>query len=353
MRRTTEVLVVGQGKGAAAVCGEQPYDGFGNSPDGATRGMSREQNHHVAVQRSVGETSLGNLLLHHNAIKQRSRRRDGVTLQHKQLSGIHDVKNEIHAVGYSAEREGKAYGAAAGGGVGNRVVSAGKDHRISRAIGVDVSIGVRESAGPIGSKTALDGSAIVCVIETGGAKSVVPGYAGGAVSRRVRFFHGSRADRACAAGSIELDELGVAVRQHGEGQLGRAAGKIQSHHTAIVVADRIHSCESLRGSCSCYSVGVQFTVSEIAGPIRCKSSHGSINRGDASIPSEPAENKCVVAIQPRVVDRRTGRAWNWRGGARCLASATGSGDGSEEQHETQDQQQIWFTHLHTAFWLGD
>src|SRR6267378_734389 len=118
---------------------------------------------------------------------------------------------------------GQGKGAAAGCGVGNRVVSAGKDHRIIRAIGVDVSRGVRESAGPSGSKTALDGSAIVCVIETGGAKSVIPGYAGGAISRGVCLFHGSRADRACAAGSIELDELGIAVRQHGEGQLSRAA----------------------------------------------------------------------------------------------------------------------------------
>src|SRR5258708_38568360 len=114
----------------------------------------------------------------------------------------------------------------------------------------------------------------------------------------------------------------------------------------------------MSGSASCYGVGVQFTVREIAGPIRCKSSHGSVNRGDASIPSEPAETKCVVAIQRRVVHCRTGRAWNWRGGARagatrarwCLAGTTRPPYHAKEQHEKKGLQNIWVTHPHCTIW---
>ena len=173
--------------------------------------MPGEGNHQVAVQRSVGETSRRNLLPHHDAVQQRGRCRDRIALHHKKFSGIHDVKDEIHGVGCSAKREGEGHGAAARGGIGHRVVRCRKVHRIIRAIAVDVSRGVDERACTVRSKPAFDGGAIICGIETGGAKRVVTRYFGRAVSGGVRFFHGPRADRSCAAGGVELDELGVAV----------------------------------------------------------------------------------------------------------------------------------------------
>src|SRR5258706_5452124 len=171
--RATEVLVVGQRKGSAAVGAEQTGDGFGHSRYSAASGVPGEGNHQVAVQRSVGETARGNLLLHHGASEQRSRRRDRVTLHHKKFSGIHDVKNEIHGVGCSAEREGERHGAAAGGGIGNRVIRGGKGHGGIRAVAVDVARGVGERAGPVRSEPAFDGGTIVCVFKTGGAKGAV------------------------------------------------------------------------------------------------------------------------------------------------------------------------------------
>ncbi len=143
------VLVVGQRKSAAAVGGEQTGDGFGHAWSAAAQGESGEENHQVAVQRGVGETSGGNLLLHHNAVEQRSRRRNRVALHHKKFSGIHDVENEIEARGHSAKREGEIHGAAAGGGIGNRVIRGGKSHRIIRAVTVEVSRGVGERACPV------------------------------------------------------------------------------------------------------------------------------------------------------------------------------------------------------------
>jgi len=56
----------------------------------------------------------------------------------------------------------------------------------------------------------------------------------------------------------KLDELGVAVGQHGEGELRRAARKIQGHQAAIVGANRIGPGEGLGGPSATYGVSVQF-----------------------------------------------------------------------------------------------
>jgi len=121
MGRTAEVLVVGQGKGAAAVCGEQPYDGFGNSPDGATRECPVSEITMLPFSEALVKPPAGVCCCTTRPLSNGVAVVTGSLSTINQLSGIHNVKNEIQAVGYSAEREGKAHGAAAGCGVGNRV----------------------------------------------------------------------------------------------------------------------------------------------------------------------------------------------------------------------------------------
>jgi len=76
------------------------------------------------------------------------------------------------------------------------------------------------------------------------------------------------ADRSRSAGGVELYELGVAVGQHGEGELRRAARKIQGHQAAIVGANRIGPGEGLGGPSATYGVSVQLAVGEIADTVR-------------------------------------------------------------------------------------
>ena len=80
-------------------------------------------------------------------------------------------------------------------GCGTAYFSAWLSRRGARVVGVDVSRGVGEYPCTVRSKPAFDGGAIICGIETGGAKRVVTDYSGRAISGGVRFFHGPRADR--------------------------------------------------------------------------------------------------------------------------------------------------------------
>src|SRR4029077_18513021 len=104
----------------------------------------------------------------------------------------------------------------------------------------------------------LHTATIFVVSKAGTPNGVGPGYSGRAISRGVRFFHGPRADPSAPSSGIELDELGVAVGHHGEGEPRRTARNIQIHHAAIVGTNRIGPGEGLSGPTATYGVGVQF-----------------------------------------------------------------------------------------------
>src|SRR5260370_7250053 len=106
------------------------------------------------------------------------------------------------------------HGAAPRGGAAYRVGRCAKDHRIIRAIAVDVSRGVAERACPVRRKSALDRRAITSVIKTGRAKRVVARASGGAKRGSIRFFHGPRTDPACSAATIALHTLALALGHH-------------------------------------------------------------------------------------------------------------------------------------------
>jgi len=92
-----------------------------------------------------------------------------------------------------------------------------------------------------------------------------------------------------------------AVGQHGEGELRRAARKIQGHHTAIVGANRIGPGEGLGGPSAPTALVSSWPLVRLPTPSAVNLPTAAKNRGDASIPGDPAEGKCVVAIQLGVV----------------------------------------------------
>src|SRR5205807_10464748 len=78
--------------------------------------------------------------------------------------------------------------------------------------------------------------------------------------------------------------------------------------------DRVRAGERLRGQrrASTDAIRVQLAAGEVAGAIRGKHAHRRRNRGDRSVPLDPAESKGVVALEHRVVVRRCGRTWAGR-----------------------------------------
>src|SRR5260370_8233973 len=99
-------------------------------------------------------------------------------------------------------------------------------------------------------------------MEAGGTKRVVTRYSGRAICGGVRFFHGPRADRSHPTRGVELDELGVAVGHHREGEPRRATSNIQGHHTTMVRTNRIGPIERLRGPSATDGVAVPFTFGD-------------------------------------------------------------------------------------------
>src|SRR4029077_8519024 len=90
-----------------------------------------------------------------------------------------------------------------------------------------------------------------------------------------------------------------------------------------------------RGSSATHGVGVQFTVSEIAGAVRRESSHRRERGCEVPVPAHSIERERVVAIHRSVVrarltmDRRR-----------------------KKQRENQDQQSIPLAHLSSTCLLG-
>src|SRR4029077_6093049 len=57
------IFIVSERQGSVASCGEQTGDGLGHTASVVTGGHAGEVHHHVAVQRGIGESSSGKLLL--------------------------------------------------------------------------------------------------------------------------------------------------------------------------------------------------------------------------------------------------------------------------------------------------
>src|SRR5262245_37505963 len=121
------------------------------------------------------------------------------------------------------------HGASPRRGINGCVVRRCKAHRIVSAVAVQIPDWIGKRTCPIGSESALDGGTVVCVVESGGTKSIVTRYSGGTKGCKVRLFHGPRADCARSPVCVYLNELRISIRQHREGKLCRAAGNIPSH----------------------------------------------------------------------------------------------------------------------------